>query len=284
MVDRAVVVTGASRGIGRATALRLAQSGLHVFGAVRAADDAARLEDESGGAVHAVRLDLGDDASIQRLVDELTGSGVEALYGLVNVAAASGRAVPLQAVTRADLDRQLAVTATGTMVLTAAMVPFLCVGRGRVVNVGGGALSMPLLGTVFAAKRALEAMSDVLRVELAERGVRVIVVEPGMTRWENVGAQRAAYVEALDAGVAAVGESDRARYERAADALKRLNARMLDRGAAADDVAATIERALTTRHPRARYSCGAGQKLAATISRVTPTRYTDRLLRRLAQL
>jgi NAD(P)-dependent dehydrogenase (short-subunit alcohol dehydrogenase family) len=281
---RVVVVTGASRGIGRSTALRLASRGFDVFATVRSADDAHRLEDDSAGSVRAVCLDLTDDASIRQAVDRLTGSGFGALHGLVNVAAAQGRAVPLEAVTRADLDEQFAVTGAGTMVLTAAMVPLLRVGRGRVVNVGGGALSMPLLGAGFAAKHALEAMSDVLRVELAADGIRVIVVEPGMTRWEDVEAQRAAYDDALDEGVAAVRESERARYRRAADAFKRINRRMLDRGALAADVAATIERALTTRRPRARYHCGAAQHFAAVLSRVAPTSLKDRVLRRLVRL
>lgn len=283
-MERVVVVTGASRGIGRSTALRLASTGFRVFGTVRSADDATRLEDDSVGSVRAVLLDLTDDASIREAVDRLTSFDVGALHGLVNVAAAHGRAVPLEAVTRADLDAQFAVTGAGTMVLTASMVPLLRVGRGRVINVGGGALSMPLLGAGFAAKHALEAMSDVLRVELAAAGIRVIVVEPGMTRWEDVEAQRAAYDEALDEGVAAVRESEQERYRHAADAFKRLNRRMLARGAAATDVATTIERALTARRPRARYYCGAAQQLAAMLSRVAPTSFTDGVLRRLVRL
>jgi NAD(P)-dependent dehydrogenase (short-subunit alcohol dehydrogenase family) len=278
------VVTGASRGIGRSTALLLARHGFQVFGTVRSADDANRLEHDSAGAVRAIHLDLTDDASIREVLHRLASFGIEALYGLVNVAAANGRAVPLEAVTRADLDDQFAVTGAGAMVLTASMVPLLRMGRGRVVNIGGGSLSMPLLGAGFAAKHALEAMSDVLRVELAGDGIRVIVVEPGMTRWEDVDSQRAAYDEALDAGVAAVREAERARYRRAADAFKQLNRRMLDRGAAAGDVAATIERALTTRRPRARYHCGSAQRVAALLSRASPTSVTDRVLRRLVRL
>jgi NAD(P)-dependent dehydrogenase (short-subunit alcohol dehydrogenase family) len=191
--------------------------------------------------------------------------------------------VPLEAVTRSDLDDQFAVTA-GTMRLTASLVSLLRRGRGRVVNVGAGALSMPFLGAGFAAKQALEAMSDVLRLELAADGVRVIVVEPGMTRWDDVEAQRAAYDSALDEGVAAVPESQRARYRRGADAFQRINRRMLDRGAPAAHVAETIERALTSRRPRARYHCGPGQKLAAGLSRFAPTMVRDRLLRRMLRL
>jgi NAD(P)-dependent dehydrogenase (short-subunit alcohol dehydrogenase family) len=283
-MERFVVVTGTSRGIGRATALRLARHGYQVFGTVRSEDDATSLEGESGGSVRALRLDLTDDEAIREGVDRLSRSGVDVLHGLINVAAAGGRAVPLEAATREDLDRQFAVTVAGTAILTGAMVPLLSRGRGRVVNVGSGAISMPLLGTTFAAKQALEALSDVLRIELAAVGIPVIVVVPGMTRWHDIEAQRMAYDQAIDEGIAAVRDSERARYSRTAAAFKQLNRRMLDRGAAAEDVAATIERALTTRLPRARYYCGIEQKFAAALSRVMPAFITDRVVRRTARI
>jgi NAD(P)-dependent dehydrogenase (short-subunit alcohol dehydrogenase family) len=282
-MDRCVVVTGTSRGIGRATALRLARNGFQVFGTVRNARDAADLERESDGSVRALHVDLGDDRTIRAAADWLPANGVETLHGLVNVAAAGGRAVPLEAVTRADLDAQFAV-ASGAASLTGSLVPLLRRSGGRVVNVGGGLLSMPLLGAGFAAKGALEAMSDVLRVELAAVGIRVVVVEPGMTKWHDVEAQITAYDEALDEGVAAVQPSERARYSRAADAFKQLNRRMLDRAAASEDVAAVVERALTARRPRARYHCGAAQKSAAALARLAPPAVRDRVIRRMLRM
>src|SRR5262249_55340774 len=158
--------------------------------------------------------------SIATACVELRTKGVEALAGLVNVAAAAGDAVPLEATTREDLDAQFAVTVTGTALWTAALLPSLLAGAGRVINVGAGALSMPLLGTTFAAKHALESLSDVQRMELAATGIAVIVVEPAMTRWDDVDAQRHAYAEALDRGTARVSNADRVRYQRAADKLK----------------------------------------------------------------
>jgi NAD(P)-dependent dehydrogenase (short-subunit alcohol dehydrogenase family) len=282
-MDRCVVVTGTSRGIGRATALRLARKGFRVFGTVRNADDAADLERESDGSIRALHVDLGDDRLIRAAVDRLPAQGVDTLHGLVNVAAAGGRAVPLEAVTRADLEEQFAVM-SGAAGLTASMVPLLRRAGGRIVNVGGGVLSMPLLGAGFAAKGALEAMSDALRVELAGVGIKVIVVEPGMTKWRDVEAQITAYDEALDEGVAAVPPAERARYSRAADAFRQLNRRMLDRAAASDDVAAVIERALTARRPRARYYCGVEQKFAAVLSRLTPPAVKDRVIRRMLRM
>jgi NAD(P)-dependent dehydrogenase (short-subunit alcohol dehydrogenase family) len=213
-------------------------------------------------------------------LDEL---GVRSIAGLVNVAAAHGDAVPLEAVRRADLDEQFAIV-TGSSMLTATLLPLLRAGGGRIVNVGAGALAMPLLGTTFAAKHALEAISNVLRVELAATGVAVIVVEPGMTRWEDVTAQRAAYEDALARGVARVAAADELRYALTADTLKRHNRRRLDRGATAVQVAATIERALTDRRPRPRYYCGTDSRLAALLARALPTSLTDRMLRRTLRL
>jgi NAD(P)-dependent dehydrogenase (short-subunit alcohol dehydrogenase family) len=282
-MEQVAVVTGTSRGIGRATARRLARSGFRVVATARTVDDMRSLDRESGGTIEAVRLDLSDDSSIQAMPGLLADRGVNAVDALVNVAAGAGRAVPLEAVTRGDLDRYLAVTANGTALLTGALVPHLKARRGRVVNLGAGLLPMPLLGSAYAAKQALEALSDVLRIELAASGIRVIVVEPGMTRWEDPGAQLASYDDALDKGGRGVREAERDRYRRAAEASKRLNRRLLDRGASADDVAATIERALTVSRPRARYYCGAEQKLAAALKRLAPAALTDRILRRLAR-
>ena len=284
VVRKVVVVTGASRGIGRATALRLSERGFTVFAAVRDPVDGTSLKEASHGSIRVLCLDLADDTSIDGVVDPLKAAGVDALQGLVNVAAAQGRAVPMEAVTRVDLDEHFAVTGAGTMVLTASLLPLLRGGLGRVVNVGAGSLAMPFLGAGFAAKHALETMSDVLRVELARTGIRVVVVEPGMTRWDDVDAQRAAYDAALDFGVAAVPERERTRYRRAAEAFKRMNRRMLERGAAADDVAAMIERALLARHPKARYHCGLPQRFSAMLSRIAPTSMVDRLVRRMIRL
>jgi NAD(P)-dependent dehydrogenase (short-subunit alcohol dehydrogenase family) len=282
-MDRVVLVTGASRGIGRATALRLSRAGFTVFATVRHATDASRLDRDSGGSVRPVQLDLTDPSTIRRAITGLRTSGVAALQGLVNVAAPGGRAVPMEAVTQEDLEEQLGVTVTGTALLTAAAIPLLAAARGRIVNIGAGALAMPLLGAGSAAKAALETMSDILRIELAARGIRVSVVEPGMTRWEDAAAQLASYDDALDRGVAAVRAADRARYERSASTFKALNRRLLARGATADRVAETVERALTARRPRARYYCGVEQRFAAVLAR-TPSTVTDRVLRRLIRL
>lgn len=105
-----------------------------------------------------------------------------------------------------------------------------------------------------------------------------------LTRWEDVEAQRYAYDHAVDQGVARVSGGDQVRYRRLAERLKQNNGRMLDRAAAAEEVAARIERALTSRRPRPRYYCGAQSRLGAFLSRALPASATDRVLRKLVRL
>lgn len=280
-----VLVTGTSRGIGRATVRRLGRAGFRVIGTVRTEPDAKELVSDADGDVRAALLDLADDRSIERLTDNLQNDlGVATLDGVVHVAAAAGRAIPMAHITRADLDTHSSVTAAGTAVLTAAVIPMLTPGAGRIVYVGAGPLSMPLLGAGFAAKQALEAIADVTRVELRGIGIRVSVVEPGMTLWDDAEAQLSAYNSALDEGVEAVPAADRDRYRRAAGAFKEINRRFIERGASADTVAEKIEHALTARRPRRRYYCGWEQKAATALDRAAPTALKDRVLRSMLKL
>jgi NAD(P)-dependent dehydrogenase (short-subunit alcohol dehydrogenase family) len=277
--DRFVLITGTSRGIGRATALRLASAGMAVIAGVRDPEDGARLEREAKGVLSTVILDIASDESIAHAAEvtrRIVGAG--GLFGLVNNAAGAGRGTPLEYVTRADLEAAFQVTAFGTMLTTRAVLPLLKAAGGRVINVGAGRLALPLLGAGFGAKLALEGMTDVLRVELRGAGVRVSIVEPGMTRWDDVEAQRGSYARALEAGLQSVPAESRARYAAAVERFKALNRRMLARAAPAESVAAVIHRALLTSRPRARYYCGWEQKSVALLERFASTRMRDALV------
>ena len=132
-------------------------------------------------------------------------------------------------------------------------------GEWRIVNVGAGRLPLPLLGPGYGAKLAMEAMSDILRVELRGTGVRVSIVEPGMTRWDDAEEQLAVYAQALDDSLKGVPAKDRPRFEDAARKFKLLNRRMMATAAPADRVAATIQRA-SQHAPSRPLSCGWEQK------------------------
>jgi NAD(P)-dependent dehydrogenase (short-subunit alcohol dehydrogenase family) len=165
-----VLVTGASSGIGEATALRLARAGWDVLAGVRREEDAERLR---GLGVEPVLLDVTDPAAVAAL-------DLERLDGLVNNAGIA-LALPLELLPLDELRRVLEVNVVGQLAVTQAVLPAVRAARGRVVNVGSiaGRSSLPFLGAYAASKFALEAVTDALRVELRPWGIRVAIVEPG---------------------------------------------------------------------------------------------------------
>src|SRR5688500_17312082 len=174
MPSGTVLVTGASTGIGHATALHLAELGFDAVGAVRKDEDAERLRAEG---LRAVQLDVTDAGTIAAAREAL-GDGP--LAGLVNNAGI-GVAAPLEFLPLDRLRHQLEVNLIGQVAVTQAFLPALRAARGRIVNVSsiGGRVALPLLGAYNASKFALEGASDSLRRELRGQGVDVIVIEPG---------------------------------------------------------------------------------------------------------
>jgi NAD(P)-dependent dehydrogenase (short-subunit alcohol dehydrogenase family) len=185
---RAVVVTGASTGIGEACVRLLIEKGFLVFGSVRAAHDAERLKTQFGENYEPLLFDLTDGEAVARAADKVAERlHGRTLAGLVNNA---GMAVPgpMLHVPIEELRHQLEVNVIGQMRVTQAFAPLLGARApqggppGRMVNMSSvlGRMVGPLLGPYSASKFALEAMSDALRRELAVYGVAVIVIEPGM--------------------------------------------------------------------------------------------------------
>jgi NAD(P)-dependent dehydrogenase (short-subunit alcohol dehydrogenase family) len=279
MNDRFVVITGTSRGIGRATALRLSAAGMSVIAGVRRPEDGVPLAHAAEGRLSSILLDVSRDESIAAAAAAIQERvGDRGLFGLVNNAAGMGRGMPMEYVTRDDLEAAFQVTAFGTVLVTRALLPLLRMAGGRIVNVGAGRLALPLLGAGFGAKLALEGMTDVLRVELRRSGIRVSIVEPGMTRWEDPYRQLASYEHALDDGWRSVPPVGRAHYEVVFQRFKALNRRMLKQAVPAEAVAAAIERALVARKPKARYHCGWQQRVAALLERFASARMRDALV------
>lgn len=184
-----VIVTGASGGIGFATSRALRERGAGVFGTHLPSEDASPLK-EIG--VVPVPLDVTDADGVGRArqrVLQLLGDAP--LAGLVNNAGiADGGPIEM-----ADLDsvrRMLEVNVLGVFAVTQAFLPALREAKGRVVNVSSmsGRLAVPFLGAYCACKFALEAFSDSLRREMLPFGVRVVVVQPAITRtniWDRAG-------------------------------------------------------------------------------------------------
>ena len=251
----AVVVTGASSGIGQATALRLAHAGWLTFAGVRTAEAAERLAILAGALgvgslLRPLMLDVTDDTQIA-VAAALVGADCHrygmSLRGLINNA---GIAVagPLELVPLDGVRASLAINTVGALAVTQAFLPLLRVGRGRIINLSSvsGRVASPFLGPYAASKFALEALSDALRVELRPWGLRVILIEPGPIAtpiWEKGSALALGDGTALGASpYASLLPGVRARFRRAAAS-----------GQQPELVAATIMHALTVARPRARY-------------------------------
>jgi NAD(P)-dependent dehydrogenase (short-subunit alcohol dehydrogenase family) len=274
----AVVVTGASSGIGEACARRLAGAGFHVFAGVRAPADGERLRSRAGGGIVPLRLDVVDDASIADAAREVAGAcGERGLAGLVNNAGIAVPA-PLEHQPIEDFRRQLEVNLIGQVAVTQAFLPLLRRGRGRIVNVGsiGGRVAVPLLGAYAASKFALEGVSDVLRRELRPWGIHVAIIEPGTIAtpiWRKG-------IASGDELIAQMSPEARRDYGKLIDVVRSASQDGERNGLPPDAVARDVEHALTARRPRTRYLVGREAKTRGTMARLVPDRVLDAAIAR----
>jgi NAD(P)-dependent dehydrogenase (short-subunit alcohol dehydrogenase family) len=272
MPSGTVLVTGASSGIGEATALHLNELGFDAVAAVRKDEDAERL---AVSGLRTVRLDVSDTGQIAAACDELDGAP---LAGLVNNAGIAV-AAPLEFLPLDQLRRQLEVNLIGQLAVTQAFLPALRAGRGRIVNVSsiGGRVALPLVGAYNASKFALEAVSDSLRREVRSQGVDVIVIEPGGVKtpiWRK-GDELATELTAD-----MPPEAERL-YGRLIEALRRHTTKIAtETGIEPREVAEAIGRAMTAKRPRARYLVGRDAKTREAAARVLPDRVMDRMIGR----
>ena len=175
--EKAVLVTGASTGLGRAITEDLASRGYYVFAGARKDSDIDALNAIEN--VQAIRLDVNDQAQIDAAVATVAKAG-KGLYGLVNNA---GVLVfgPLIEIDESELEFQMNVNVFGVYRVTKAFAPMIIESRGRITNIGSisGTLSSAIWGPYSMTKHAIEAYTDALADELRRFGVQVSVVEPG---------------------------------------------------------------------------------------------------------
>ena len=272
MANGTVLVTGASTGIGEATALHLKELGFDAVGAVRKEEDAERLRSHG---LRTVKLDVTDPASISAARAEL---GDAPLAGLVNNA---GIAVagPLEFMPLDQLRLQLEVNVVGQVAVIQQFLPALRAGGGRIVNVSsiGGRFALPLVSPYNASKFALEGISDSLRRELLPHGVDVIVIEPGGVKtpiWSKSN-------EAADELQQQMPPEAERLYGKMIEAVRRATIEIAqEKGIEPREVAEVIGRALTAKRPRTRYLVGSDAKMRGPLSRVLPDRLMDRAVAR----
>lgn len=260
---RAVLVTGASTGIGRTTTELLAKSGFFVYAGARKDDDLKALSAIPN--VQGIRLDVTKQEEVDAAVQTITAAG-RGLYGLVNNAGVAVLA-PLIELKANDLAFQLDVNVQGPWRVTKAFAPLLIASKGRVTTTGSisGIVNWAMGGPYTMSKHAVEAFTDVLAMELQPFGVHVSVVEPGNYRSEIMNGMRQ---RLLDGGYGGEGSL----YQKRLDALM---TQPSDRAQykAPDEVAAAFLHALSDDHPKRRYMVVPNQREAemtikAAIARV----------------
>jgi NAD(P)-dependent dehydrogenase (short-subunit alcohol dehydrogenase family) len=253
-VPQSVLVTGASRGLGRDMALHLARHGFRVFAGIRRSEDRFRLQQEGGGDIHPVLLDVTDAGSIAAARDLIARTvGDAGLHGLVNNAALATFA-PLEQQPLEEFEELFRVNLFGVVALTKALLPLLRKARGRLVNVssGNGKLAMPFTAAYCASKFALEALSDALRGELRPFGIRVVVVQPGAMATD----MRVKGIEAWARAHAALPENEKALYGKALESVSKAIYAMEAGVGPQADVSDAVLRGLTDPEPLTRYPIG----------------------------
>jgi len=274
---RHAVVTGSSSGIGRATALRMAAAGWHVYAGVRKHDDAPR-----GQMITPLIMDVTDTEQIGMAVESVGGHvGRAGLNALVDNAGI-GVAMPMELVALESLRWQLEVNVVGQVAVTQAFLPMLRQARGRVVIIGsiGDRFTPPFGGPLAASKAAIASIADAFRQELAPWDVGVVLLEPASIHTDAIDKLQRDSASAADEFSATGRELYHESYLGMVDAAMKRERR----GSPPDVVAEKVQSVLTVSRPRARYLVGKDAQTLSNLARFLPTSTLDALRRKVFNL
>ncbi|WP_253913564.1 SDR family NAD(P)-dependent oxidoreductase [Streptomyces mayonensis] len=268
-----VVVSGASTGIGAATARELASMGYHVLAGVRTDREADAVR---GAGVEPVTLDITVPEHVDALAERIAGDPEgRALRALVNNAGIEVNA-PVEVLPLDVWREQFEVNLFGHIAVIQKLLPYLRRSRGRIVNISsvGGVAALPIFGAYAGTKFALEAASDALRREVRAQGVQVVVVQPGGVRTEM--AARSGDVSLELAG--RMSAEHRRLYGALVESTVASNAAFLKRAVPAAKAGAKVARVVTVARPRTRYTLGTDAAFTIPLARFLPDRLLDRVL------
>ena len=272
---QSVVITGASTGIGWATAKLLLTRGFRVFGSVRKPADADRLKTELGANFTPLLFDVTDEAAVLAAAREVrTALNGETLTGLVNNAgiAVAGPVLELAA---DEFRRQLEVNVIGPIIATQAFGPLLGSDpslkgtKGRIVMMSSvaGRNGNPLTAGYAASKHAIEGLSESLRREMMPFGIDVVIIAPGAVKTPI-------WSKAQDVDMSAYKNSP---YFPALEKVRAFTKHLSEIGLPPEKIAATIADALTSAHPKVRYQL-TPDPMRHLITGLLPKRMVDRII------
>ena len=273
---KSILITGASSGIGRATALRLARAGWRVFASVRKEADAAALKIAAEGGLETVHLDVADESSIALAARDvearLGGSGLDALFNNAGV----GNVFPTEHIPLETLREIYEVNLFGQIAVIQAFLPLVRLAKGRIINVGsvGDHIAPPFAGALSSSKAAFASMSAALRMEVRTQGVHVCIIEPGAINTPAADKTLGGVEQAI-AGMPAAGIS---LYSQAMRRMVRTFAKKEEDGSPPETVAEVVERALTDANPRPRYAAGKDATKLSLLARFLPEKLLDRAI------
>ncbi|NDZ79583.1 SDR family oxidoreductase [Streptomyces sp. SID10853] len=270
-LGKLIVVTGASTGMGAATARELARRGFHVLAGVRREHDAGTIR---SARIEPVILDITRPEHVEALTTRVTDDP-RALHALINNAGIQVNA-PVEVLPLDQWRQAFEVNLFGHIAVTQALLPALLHSKGRVINISsiGGRIAMATYGAYAGAKFALEAVSDSLRREIAPLGVQVIVIEPGGIRTQM--ASRG--ITTANRLAARMTPEQDTRYSTLIQANNKLMASGTASGLTPDAAAQIITKAATARRPHTRYTAGRDATLATRLARLLPDRALDNIL------
>ena len=276
-----ILITGSSSGIGRSSALALHAAGRTVYATARRLDSIKDLADQG---IRTLALDVTDEESMSTAV-----AAIEAESGPIAVLinnAGYGLYGAVEQVPMDDIRRQFETNFFGLVRLTQLVLPGMRQARqGRILNVSsmGGRVTLPGGAFYHASKYAVEAFSDALRMEVAQFGIDVVLIEPGpvKTPWNDVAAGSMDGNGAAEASAGAADDPYAAYKKAVAGSFTTVQDGPLGRLAStADDIAEVIVKAVTAGTPRTRYLINAVAKSMLATRRLLPTRASDALLAR----
>jgi NAD(P)-dependent dehydrogenase (short-subunit alcohol dehydrogenase family) len=272
---RSVVITGASTGIGWATAKLLLDRGFRVFGSVRKPTDADRLKGEFGANFTPLLFDVTDEAAVLAAAREVRAAlGGETLFGLVNNAgiAVAGPVLELAA---EEFRRQMDVNVIGPIISTQAFGPLLGSDpslkgpRGRIVMISSvaGKNGNPLVSAYSTSKHALEGLSESLRREMMLFGIDVIIIAPGPVKTPI-------WSKAEEVDISAYKNSP---FFPALERIRKYMLQLGEIGLPAEKIAEAVADALTSARPKVRYQI-TPDPMRHLITAVLPKRMVDRII------